>query len=300
MVSIGFIGLGNMGGPMAEHLLDAGHDLTVYDVDSDARSRLGEAGATVADSPAAAAAASEVVVLSLPTPDTVVDVVTGEDGVVEGIREGATLVDTTTSTPGTTNDLADLLAERDVTVLGAPVSGGTSGAREGTLTTMVGGDPATFEACRKVFSAYATDVYHVGDSPGDGHVVKLLNNYLSFLGMVGASEAVALGERAGLDAETMVDIFNRSTGRNAATEDKFPDQIIPERYDLGFPLALMHKDLRLFGRFADESDAPVLLGDTVRNVVGYARADMGDDADMSEIYKYISQQFGPEEESLTE
>lgn len=300
MVSIGFTGLGNMGGPMAEHLLDAGHDLTVYDVDPDARDRLGEAGATVADSPAEVAAASEVVVLSLPTPDTVVEVVTGEDGVVEGIDAGATLVDTTTSTPGTTNDIADLLAERDVTVLGAPVSGGTSGAREGTLTTMVGGDPATFEACREVFAAYATDVYHVGDSPGDGHVVKLLNNYLSFLGMVGASEAVALGERAGLDAGTMVDIFNRSTGRNAATEDKFPEQIIPERYDLGFPLALMHKDLRLFGRFADDVDAPVLLGDTVRNVVGYARADMGDDADMSEIYKYISRRVGPEEESLTE
>jgi len=294
MVAVGFVGLGNMGAPMAEHLLDAGHDLTVYDLDPDARERLGEAGATVGESPADVAARSEVVFLSLPTPDIVVSVVTGEDGIVEGIEPGSTLVDTTTSTPETTNELADLLAERDVTVLGAPVSGGTSGSRNATLTTMVGGDPATFEACTELFSAYAEDIYHVGDSPGDGHVVKLLNNYLSFLGMVGASEAVALGERAGLDAEVMVDIFNRSTGRNAATEDKFPEQIIPERYDLGFPLALMYKDLRLFSQFADDSDANVLLGDTVRNLVGYARKEMGEDADMSEIYKFISKRAGPD------
>jgi 3-hydroxyisobutyrate dehydrogenase len=295
MVAVGFIGLGNMGGPMAEHLLDAGHDLTVYDLDPDARAALAEVGADIGETPADVAAASEVTILSLPTPDVVREVVTGEDGVIEGITEGATLVDTTTSTPGTTADIAAALEEKGVTVLGAPVSGGTSGAREGTLTTMVGGDRASYEACTEVFSAYAADIYHVGDAPGDGHVAKLLNNYLSFLGMVGASEAVALGERAGLEAETLVDIFNRSTGRNAATEDKFPNEIIPERYDLGFTLALMHKDIRLFSQFANESDAPVLLGDTVANLVGYARSELGDDADMSEIYRFMTRRIPPEE-----
>jgi 3-hydroxyisobutyrate dehydrogenase len=294
MTAVGFIGLGNMGGAMAEHLLDAGHDTTVTDVDPAARARFEATDATVVETPAAVAAESEVTFLSLPTPETVRTVVTGEEGVVDGVREGATVVDTTTSTPKTTNDVADLLAERDVTVLGAPVSGGTSGAREGTLTTMVGGDPATHEACEPLFSAYAADVYHVGETPGDGHVVKLLNNYLSFLGMVGASEAVALGERAGLDAGTMVEVFNRSTGRNAATEDKFPEQIIPERYDLGFPLALMEKDIRLFSRFADDADAPVLLGDTVRNMVGYARSELGEDADMSRVYEFVSARVDPE------
>lgn len=292
MVAVGFVGLGNMGGPMAEHLLEAGHDTTVYDLDPDARARFEGTDAAIADSPAAVAAASEVTFLSLPTPDVVRAVVTGDDGITDGITDGATLVDTSTSTPKTTSDIASLLGERDVTVLGAPVSGGTSGAREGTLTTMVGGDPATFEACEDLFGTYATDVYHVGDSPGDGNVVKLLNNYLSFLGMLGASEAVALGERAGLDAETMVEIFNRSTGRNAATEDKFPEQIIPERYDLGFPLALMYKDIRLFAEFANDVDAPVLLGDTVRNLVGYARADMGAHADMSRIYEFMADRVG--------
>lgn len=295
MASIGFIGLGNMGAPMAKHLLEDDHDVTVFDVDTDARARLEDAGAAVGANPADVAAASEVIFLSLPTPDTVRQVVTGEDGVAEGIEAGATLVDTTTSTPRTTNDVANRLASQGVTVLGAPVSGGTSGAREGTLTTMVGGDVAAYEACTELFSAYATDVYHVGDSPGDGHVVKLLNNYLSFLGMVGASEAVALGERAGLDAETMVEVFNRSSGRNSATEDKFPNEIIPGRFDLGFPLALMYKDVRLFSEFADDADAPVLLGDTVRNLIGYAREDLGEDADMSEMYRFMSRWVGPRE-----
>ena len=293
MTAVGFIGLGNMGGQMARHLLDAGHDMTVYDADPEARERFAETTATVADDPADVAATSEVTLLSLPSPETVRTVVTGEDGVVDGIDEGTTLIDTTTSTPKTTNEIADLLAERDVTVLGAPVSGGTSGAREGTLTTMVGGDRVIYEACREVFSAYATDTYHVGDSPGDGHVVKLLNNYLSFLGMVGTSEAVALGERAGLDAGTMVEVFNRSSGRNSATQDKFPEEIIPERYDLGFPLALMYKDVRLFSEFADDSDAPVLLGDTVRNILGYARAELGEDADMSRVYQFMARRVGP-------
>ncbi|MFO7927595.1 MAG: NAD(P)-dependent oxidoreductase [Halobacteriota archaeon] len=296
MVSVGFIGLGNMGGPMANHLLDAGHDLTVYDLDPDARAALEDAGAAVGEGPADVATHSEVVFLSLPTPEIVRAVVLGDDGVEAGIKAGAILVDTTTSTPGTTEDIAATLADREVTVLGAPVSGGASGARDGTLTTMVGGDPAAYEACEELFSAYAPNRYHVGDSPGDGNVVKLLNNYLSFLGMVGASEAVALGERAGLDPETMVDIFSRSTGRNAAVEDKFPNQIIPGRYDLGFSMALMHKDIRLFSQFAAESDAPVLLGDTVANMISYAKADLGGDADMSEVYKFVQQWIEPSDD----
>jgi len=296
MVAVGFIGLGNMGAPMAEHVLADGHDLTVYDIDPDARARLDEVGATVGENAADVAAASEVTFLSLPTPGAVREVVTGENGVAEGIEPGATLVDTTTSTPDTTEEMADLLADRDVTVLGAPVSGGTSGAREATLTTMVGGDPATYEACMDLFSTYAEDIYHVGDSPGDGHVAKLLNNYLSFLAIVGTSEAVALGERAGLDAGTLVEIFSRSSGRNSATEDKFPDHIIPEEYDLGFTLALMHKDIRLFAEFADDNDAPVLLGDTVKNLVGYAREELGDDGDMSEVYKFMARRVGPRDE----
>lgn len=295
MVAIGFIGLGNMGGPMAQHLVEDGHEVTVFDVDPDARDRLAEAGSKVGADAASVARQSEVVFLSLPTPEAVRHVVEGADGIVEGASEGLVLIDTTTSTAETTNEIAATLAPHGVTVLSAPVSGGASGSREGTLTTMVGGDRTTFEACKPLLAAYATDIYYVGNTPGDGHVVKLLNNYLSFLGLLGASEAVALGERAGLDAETMIEIFNESTGRNAATEDKFLDHIIPGEYDLGFTLALMYKDLRLFSQLADDNDAPVLLGDTVRNLIGYARHEFGDDADISLLYEFMVQRINHEE-----
>lgn len=294
MVAVGFIGLGNMGGGMAWHLLDDGHDLTVFDVDAEARARFADAGADVAEDAASVARRSEVVFLSLPGPAAVRQVVEGEQGIAEEAHEGLVLVDTTTSTAETTDQIAETLERYGVTVLSAPVSGGAAGAREGTLTTMVGGDRATFEACKPLFEAYASDIYFVGESPGDGHVVKLLNNYLSFLGLLGASEAVALGEQAGLDPETMIQIFNRSTGRNAATEDKFLEYIIPGRYELGFTLALMHKDLRLFGRLADDNDAPVVLGDTVRNLVGYAKKEFGEDADMALLYEFVAQRVNPE------
>ena len=291
MVAIGFIGLGNMGGPMAQHLVEDGHEVTVFDIDPDARDHLAKGGAKVGADAASVTRQSEIVFLSLPAPEAVRHVVEGADGIVEGASEGLVLIDTTTSTAETTNEIASILESHGVTVLGAPVSGGASGSQQGTLTTMVGGDRATFEACKPILEAYATDIYYVGNTPGDGHVVKLLNNYLSFLGLLGASEAVALGERAGLNAETMINIFNESTGRNAATEDKFLDHIIPGEYDLGFTLALMHKDLRLFSQLADDNDAPVLLGDTVRNLIGYARQEFGDDADISLIYEFMVQRI---------
>lgn len=297
MANIGFIGLGNMGAPMAEHLVSDGHNVVVYDIDAGACEQLAEAGATIGDDPAAVAASSEVVFLSLPGPDAVRAVVEGADGIMAGANEGLTIVDTTTSTPSTSNEIAERSASVGITFLGSPVSGGVSGAKAGTLTAMVGGDEATFEAAKPLFSSFATNRYHVGDAPGDGNAVKLLNNYLSFLGMLGASEAVALGECLGLDPTTMVDIFNRSSGRNAATEEKFPEQIIPGHYDIGMSLELMYKDIRLFGRLADENGAPVVLGDTVRNLIGYAKQDFGGDADMSRLYDYVAAHMDPSEGS---
>lgn len=297
MTTVGFIGLGNMGGAMATHLVEGGYDVTVFDLEEDARERLDDAGATVARDPAAVAEASDVVFLSLPTPDTVRAVVEGADGIEAGAHDGLILVDTTTSIPETTNTIADHLASAGVTVLSAPISGGTGGARAGTLTTIVGGDSATVEQCKPLFETYATNVYHVGESPGDGHVVKLLNNYLSFLGLLGASEAVALGERLGLDADTMLDVFNESSGRNAATEEKLPNEVVTEDYDFGMPVKLIHKDITLFSRLADDTDAPVLLGDMVRNLIGYAKADLGADADMTRIYQFVADHVNHDEDT---
>jgi len=284
MSKVGFIGLGDMGGPMATHLVEAGTDVTAFDLDADRVAAVADAGATPADDGPDAARGADVVVLSLPGPDAVNAVV---DDVEPALESGAVLVDTTTSTPLTTERLADRLGARDVDVLSAPVSGGKAGAQAGTLSVMVGGDEALFEACRPLFEAFATDVFYVGDGPGDGHAVKLLNNYLSYTALLATSEAVVLGDIAGLDRELLLDVFDASTGRNSATEDKLPNQVLTGDYDTGFPLDLTEKDVRLFVQFGEEFETPLLLGTVVRQLVGYARSHQGDDADMTRVYDFV-------------
>lgn len=283
MATIGFIGLGQMGGPMATHLVKGGHDIVVFDRRREAIDVLESAGGRGADSAAEVGAASDVIFLSLPDPDAVKAVVSELEATID---PDSVIVDTTTSTPKTTRSIADRLSSDGVTVLGAPVSGGASGAEEGTLTVMVGGDRATFEACREYFDAFTANVFHVGEDPGYGHAVKLLNNYLSNTAMVATSEAIVLGQQIGLGIETMCEIFNVSTGRNSATEDKFPDYVSDDR-DVGFALGLMEKDLRLLLQFADDNQVPLLLASVVRNQVGRTRTRYGDDGDMTDVYGYL-------------
>ena len=286
METLGFVGLGRMGRPMAAHLVAAGHDVVVYDRRREAIEDVADASS--ADSAAEVGDVAAVVFLSLPGPKAV-EAVAGE--LAATLDEGSIVVDTTTSTPETTRTVADRLAERDVTVLGAPVSGGTAGAVEGTLTAMVGGEAAAVERCRPMLEAFASDVVHVGPDPGHGHAVKLLNNYLSFSAMVATSEAVALGRSAGLDLETMCAVFNASTGRNSATEDKFPD-FVAEGRDVGFSLSLMEKDARLLMRFADENDVSLPLAGLVRSEVGRTRSRYGTDGDMTDVYDYVREATG--------
>jgi 3-hydroxyisobutyrate dehydrogenase len=282
MAVLGFVGLGNMGNPMVKHLLDAGHEVTVYDLDDGAVADLVSAGAVGADGPKQVSKDANAVFLSLPGPDAVNSVV---DELKDALEPGTILIDLTTSTPGTTNRVADRLEDRDVTVLGAPVSGGPAGAKAATLTVMVGGDADAFEECEPLFASFARDVYHISDDPGHGHAMKLLNNYLSFAGLVAASEAVALGEREGLDVEQMLEVFSNSSGRNSATEDKL-HHAVDGGFDFGFTLGLMEKDIRLLGEFSDENRAPMVLAGVVESLVGYTRADYGGDSDMTYVYKF--------------
>lgn len=284
MAQIGFIGLGDMGGPIVRHLVTDGHDVTAYDIEEDALDAAADAGATPATSNESLAASSDVVFLSLPDPAAVEAVV---DEIREGLEAGSVVVDLTTSLPSVTNAVAADLEPRSVEVLGAPVSGGKRGAQEATLSVMVGGDEAVYEACEPLFAAFAPDRFHVGDAPGDGHAAKLLNNFLSYNSLLAASEAVILGENAGLDREQLLDVFSASTGRNSATEDKLPNQVLTGDYDTGFPLSLTEKDVRLFTEFAEERGTPVLLGYVTRLLVGYARSTEGDDADMTAVYDFL-------------
>ncbi len=291
MARIGFIGLGVMGGAMAANLLEAGHELTVFDLDEEAMDRAVDAGAAPADSAADAASGVELVMLSLPGPDAVEAVIDEAGGAFD---DGSILVDLTTSTPGTTNRLAARLADQGVDVLGAPVSGGESGARDATLTIMAGGDSAVFEACEPVFDVIGTDVYHVGDTPGDGHAVKLLNNYLSFTALLASSEAVILGRAAGLDPHTLVDVFSVSSGRNSATQDKIPNDVLTEEWDNGFKLGLMEKDIKLLSRFSDEQDVPLLISEVLETLITYTRLREGEDADMTRTYAMLESLMVPD------
>jgi 3-hydroxyisobutyrate dehydrogenase len=283
MPPLGFVGLGQMGGRMARHLLDDGHELVAFDLDSAALDRTVEAGATAAASAADVAERADVVFLSLPGPAAVEAVVEDLAGVVD---DESVLVDLSTTTPTTSRNVADRLADSGATVLGAPVSGGTSGAEAGTLTVMAGGDAATVEACRPYFEAFAADVFHIGDDPGHGNAVKLLNNYLSNVALVATSEAITLGREAGLDPERMCEVFNVSSGQNTSTMEKFPERILPGE-DIGFALGLMEKDMRLLSQFAEEYRTPLLVESVVHNQVSAARARFGDDGDMGEIYDYV-------------
>lgn len=280
MTTLGFVGLGQMGGRMARNILDAGYELVAFDLDEAALSRAVEAGATAADSAADVAARADVVFLSLPGPAAVEAVVEEIEPALDG---ESVLVDLSTTTPSTARDAADRLA---ATVIGAPVSGGTSGAETGTLTVMASGDAATVEACRPYFEAVAADVFHIGEDPGHGDAVKLLNNFLSNVALVATSEAITLGREAGLDPERMCEVFNVSSGRNSSTMEKFPDQILAGE-EIGFALGLMEKDMRLLSEFAEEYRTPLLVESVVHNQVSAARARFGDDGDMGEVYDYV-------------
>lgn len=287
MAHIGFIGLGTMGEPMARHLINAGHDLTVFDSSEAAMDPFNE-GATAASGYDEVGTHSEVVFLSLPRPCDVECAVLGDDdSVLAGASPGTTVVDLTTSTPHTTERIAETLAERDIAMLGAPVSGGKAGAENGSLSVMIGGEPAVVEACEPLLNAFASTVIPVGERPEHGHAVKLLNNYLSMGALALTSEAIVLGEQIGLEAQTMIDVFNASTGRNSATERKFPEHVVTGTYDSGFPLALVRKDLELFTTFGEEAGTPLLLGQVVYQLASYAHNTYGNDADQTRLYDFF-------------
>lgn len=289
MSNIGFIGLGTMGGPMAKHLVEEGYNLTVYDIDDAAVARLTDAGASAVSSPAAVADQSSVVFTSLPRPEHVELVLEGDDGLLAGLEAGDIMVDLSTSTPGTTDRIADLIAGVDASLLGAPVSGGRIGAETGMLSVMVGGDEAVLEACRPYLSTFADEIIHVGEESSHGHAIKLLQNYLNFTAMVATAEAIVLGEKAGLEMETMLEVFNASSARSFATEVKFPEHVLPETYDRGFTLELTEKDISLLAMYAEEYNAPLMLGTTVRNLIGYARSELGGESDQTRLYEYFKE-----------
>lgn len=263
---IGFLGLGNMGGPMARNLLKAGHSVSVYDPSAQAVTALVEAGASAAISPAAVAQAPvAAIVTMLPAAAQVKQVYLGQDGLLAQVAKGVLLIDSSTIDPLSAREVAARAATQGNPMLDAPVSGGTGGAAAGTLTFMVGGPASAFDRAGPILSAMGKNLVHCGDS-GNGQVAKIANNLLLGISMVGVAEAMALGVALGMDAKVLAGIINTSSGRCWSSEINNPypgvlDNAPASRgYSGGFGAELMLKDLGLATEAARHARQPVLLG----------------------------------------
>ncbi|MDI3535310.1 MAG: 2-hydroxymethylglutarate dehydrogenase [Thermosediminibacterales bacterium] len=268
-MKIGFIGLGNMGKPMSTNILKNGYDVTVYDIDKNSVELLVGQGAKAATSPKEVAAASDIILLSLPNPHIVKEVVAGKNGVLEGIKENAIIADLSTVTPKTIIDLVPLVEERGAKILDAPVSGGVPGAKAGKLTIMVGGDEEVFEKCKPVFETIAKNIYYVGQI-GSGLKVKLINQYLFASNLASVVEAFALAAKAGVDAKKLVEIISNSSGSSYALKTRY-NYISRNNFEPGFQINLMLKDLSLVLSMAEDNDMPLLLGGMVHQLYRLAK-----------------------------
>lgn len=282
VASLGFIGLGSIGAPMAGRLVGADYTVVGFDA-AGTRERLPE-GASEAGSVEEVASRARTIFLSLPDGDAskaVCSVIAHATG-----SEVQTVVDLSTIGLPAARECARILKEAEIAYADAPVSGGVPGAREGSLAVMVGADAATFEKIRPLLGPIGKNCFHMGEKPGDGQAMKLLNNFLSATALAATSEAVLSGERLGLDIEQMIEVINASTGRNTASTGKFPKSIIPRTYDYGFASMLMSKDVELYLENAKISGTPHGIGEVVartwRDVVWNHP-----ESDCTYLYKYL-------------
>lgn len=282
MSRIGFIGIGNMGWPMAANLARAGHDVTVSDAVAGRSAKFAEeVGGTAAASPAEAARGAEILVTILPTSKEVAEVA---DQVAPVLPRGATLIDMTSGAPHRTREIAQKLAERGVAVVDCPVSGGVPRAKTGELSIMAGGDAAVLDAMEPVLRAMGNSIHRCGPV-GAGQAMKALNNLVSAGGFLMGIEALLIGQRFGLDPAKMVDVLNASTGMTNSSQKKFKQYVLSRRFDSGFGLDLMVKDLSIALEIARETGTPTPFSALCRELSASAQALLGPGADHTAFAK---------------
>ena len=278
----GFVGLGDMGGPMAANLARGGFQLIVYDKagTENLAPSVAEIGAGIKD----VARAAQIVFVSVP--DAAASLEVARSLVAVENRNTQTLVNLSTVGVEATGSIVKTLADFGIDYVDAPVSGGRAGAIRGTVTVMWSGSAERMEFIRPVLDSFAGSVFFVGPTPGQGQAMKLLNNYLSAVAMTATSEAIVFGLSHSLDMKTMLDVANVSTGQNSATQDKFPNRILTSTYDAGFRMALMDKDVALYLSEAKSAGTPASL---CEQVATYWQKGMKQfpDGDFTEIFKVI-------------
>ena len=272
MTAVGFIGLGKMGAPMAARLRGAGHDLTVLDTSADATASFVAANRAMnAQSARALAASSEVVITMLPTSAVVAQVLHGAEGVLAGLQPDALVIEMSSGVPATTQALAEDVRRAGGMLVDAPVSGGVARALTGELAIMVGGPDSAVERAQPILAAMGTSVLPTG-AVGTAHAMKALNNLVSAAGLLVSVEALLIGKRFGLDPAVMVDVLNASTGMNNSTQKKLKPFVLSRRFDSGFGLELMVKDLSIALGIARDGGIAAPLSSLTRELWAAAQA----------------------------
>jgi 3-hydroxyisobutyrate dehydrogenase-like beta-hydroxyacid dehydrogenase len=286
-MDIGFIGLGNMGFPIARRLVEAGHDVVAFDTRSEVVSGLVAAGARAASSVTEVADSAETVMASLPS-------LQASLAVASDVADGSCVkrfVDFSTVGRQTAIEVYNLLAERDIVAIDSPVSGGVSGAEKGTLAVMVSAPRTDFELLAPVYETVGR-AFYLGDKPGAAQTMKLVNNMLAATGLIATCEAVTMGVKAGLDASAMIDVLNAGSGATNASRDKFPRSILPRTFDYGFATGLMVKDVRLYVDEAKALGVSREVADAVARLWESVISELGPESDFTAAIKPIEQAAG--------
>jgi len=285
MTAIAFIGLGNMGTPMAQRLLAAGHTVRGFDLAEPARARLTEAGGTSCASPAEAVAGASAVILMLPNSDVVEGVITSPEVNAE-LATDTLVIDMSSSEPLRSRALEQHLRQKGIRFVDAPVSGGVKGAEDGALTVMTGGTDENVAEAAAILSCFGT-VKRAGQV-GAGHAAKALNNLMSATHLLVSSEAILAGQSFGVAPELLLQIVNGSSGKSGSTENKWPNFILPGSYDSGFALKLMLKDMKIAVDLADQVHAASRLSHAAVQLWEEASAELPDNADHTEIARWVA------------
>lgn len=288
---VGFIGLGAMGVPMSQRLLEAGYPLAVYDVRKEAIEAIVKKGAQGTASPKEVGEQCGKVITIVPNSDAVEQVVFGPGGLLEGMKAGSVLMDMTSAYPPSTLKVNQALSAKGVHMIDAPVSGGVVGAVAGTLSVMVGGDEKIFESCRPILSAMGKNLFYIGEI-GFGHALKAINNFLSATTLAATSEAIILASKMGISPQRAIEVLQVSTGRSYATELKIPKFVLPRTFNSGFTLELMHKDLNTVTRMAREYKVPMLLANLVQELYGSSLAHGDKKTDHTAIFASLEELAG--------
>lgn len=293
-MNIAFLGLGAIGRPMAARVAASGLPLTVWNrTTSKAADFAKQHGAQHAPTPAAAVRGAELVVTCMPTSQDVASLLDGPDGLLAGLATGATLIDCTSGDPATSRRIHDALAQKNVGYIDAPVSGGTSGAEKGTLTIMVGGDPAVLERARPVLATFGQKIVHCGDV-GAGDAVKAVNNAFLATHILAAAEGLAALVKMGVDPKVALDVINASSGRSNASMNLIPERVLTRAFPRTFRLALLEKDVGIAAEVARDTRTPAPILQLTADLFRIARSEFGEVADHVEAVKMVEQWAGVE------